>query len=196
MQSHTMHNARLPTPTMRNARSVFSLYICLSLLLAAPSLGFLVPGPVGKTQKSSSVGTNDGLLVRVASASSLWSSRAQADVSRTWNQSPSRGRIAFSQENPTNKNKTSRQRLKTKPLPVTGYDADAIIETYDRRPLQVGWRLNSLGFPLLGKFFRHGVCDSRELEPSSDWLRLIPQHSFQSTRLVPLPPHGQIHRGR
>lgn len=33
---------------------------------------------------------------------------------------------------------------------MTGYDSDAIEELYDRRPLQVGWRLNSLGFPLLG----------------------------------------------
>jgi hypothetical protein len=39
---------------------------------------------------------------------------------------------------------------KTKPIPVTGYDAKTIEQYYDRRPLQVGWRLNSLGFPLLG----------------------------------------------
>ena len=37
-------------------------------------------------------------------------------------------------------------------LPVEGYNALAIEEYYDRRPLQVGWRLNSIGFPLLGKF--------------------------------------------
>ena len=37
-----------------------------------------------------------------------------------------------------------------KPMPVTGYDAQSILDFYDRRPLQVGWRLNSLGFPLLG----------------------------------------------
>jgi predicted unusual protein kinase regulating ubiquinone biosynthesis (AarF/ABC1/UbiB family) len=36
-----------------------------------------------------------------------------------------------------------------KPMAVTGYDAKAIEEFYDVRPLQVGWRLNSLGFPLL-----------------------------------------------
>lgn len=39
---------------------------------------------------------------------------------------------------------------KTKPLPILGYDAEAICEHYDRRPLEVGWRLNSLGLPLLG----------------------------------------------
>jgi hypothetical protein len=38
-------------------------------------------------------------------------------------------------------------------MPITGYDAKAIEEYYDRRPLQVGWRLNSLGFPLLGWYF-------------------------------------------
>jgi len=43
-----------------------------------------------------------------------------------------------------------RSRKKMKPMPVTGYDAQAILDFYDRRPLQVGWRLNSLGFPLLG----------------------------------------------
>lgn len=44
----------------------------------------------------------------------------------------------------------AREHMKIQPLPVKGYDAIAIEEYYDRRPLQVGWRLNSLGFPLLG----------------------------------------------
>jgi len=44
---------------------------------------------------------------------------------------------------------TSRNQRKMKPLPVTGYDAKAIEEYYDMRPLQVGWRLNTIGFPLL-----------------------------------------------
>ena len=35
-------------------------------------------------------------------------------------------------------------------MPITGYNADAILEFYDKRPLEVGWRLNSLGLPLLG----------------------------------------------
>jgi len=47
----------------------------------------------------------------------------------------------------------TRSRQKTKPLPVTGYDYEVIGDVYDRRPLKVGWRLNSLGFPLLGTFF-------------------------------------------
>ena len=41
-----------------------------------------------------------------------------------------------------------------KAMPVTGYDAEAIENYYDRRPLHVGWRLNSLGFPLLGWYLR------------------------------------------
>jgi hypothetical protein len=44
-----------------------------------------------------------------------------------------------------------RRRQKMKPMPILGYDALAIEEYYDVRPLEVGWRLNSLGFPLLGK---------------------------------------------
>jgi hypothetical protein len=43
-----------------------------------------------------------------------------------------------------------RRRQKMKPMPILGYDALAIEEYYDVRPLEVGWRLNSLGFPLLG----------------------------------------------
>lgn len=43
---------------------------------------------------------------------------------------------------------------KTKTMPVTGYDSRAIEEFYDMRPLQVAWRLNSVGFPLLGWYLR------------------------------------------
>mmetsp|Transcript_18187 Transcript_18187/g.45027 ORF Transcript_18187/g.45027 Transcript_18187/m.45027 type:complete len:812 (+) Transcript_18187:155-2590(+) len=50
----------------------------------------------------------------------------------------------------TRLNDSGRRRQKTKPMPVTGYDGKTIDNFYDRRPLQVGWRLNSLGFPLLG----------------------------------------------
>jgi hypothetical protein len=51
----------------------------------------------------------------------------------------------ISDENP------KRRRVKTMPMPVRGYDAFAIEEYYDYRPLEVAWRLNSLGLPLLGK---------------------------------------------
>lgn len=40
---------------------------------------------------------------------------------------------------------------KMSPMPVRGYDAAAIEDYYDLRPFEVGWRLNSLGLPLLGK---------------------------------------------
>ena len=38
------------------------------------------------------------------------------------------------------------------PMPILGYDGEAIMEYYDRRPLEVGWRLNSLGIPMVGSF--------------------------------------------
>lgn len=42
---------------------------------------------------------------------------------------------------------------KAKPMPIVGYDAQAICDHYDRRPWEVGWRLNILGLPLLGWYF-------------------------------------------
>ena len=33
------------------------------------------------------------------------------------------------------------------------YDADSILDFYDKRPLEVAWRLNILGLPLLGWYF-------------------------------------------
>jgi len=39
---------------------------------------------------------------------------------------------------------------KKKPMPIVGYNAQDICNYYDRRPLVVGWRLNTLSFPLLG----------------------------------------------
>jgi hypothetical protein len=46
----------------------------------------------------------------------------------------------------------SKSRQKMKPMPITGYNYKSIEEYYDRRPLQVGWRLNSLSLPLLGAY--------------------------------------------
>ena len=43
-----------------------------------------------------------------------------------------------------------RTNTQLQPIPVTGYNAKEIAEYYDRRPLEVGWRLNSLSLPLLG----------------------------------------------
>lgn len=53
------------------------------------------------------------------------------------------------QKEGSNNNKLPSKRVKIEPMPVIGYDAAAIEDHYDRRPLQVIWRLNSLGFPLL-----------------------------------------------
>lgn len=104
----------------------------------------------------------------VTSSSRTWVQRK--DPGRTLNRNGSKapasiaGPIRFSVPSPapplqgpppmpatTTGNPQARRRRKIKPLPVTGYDAAAIEEFYDRRPLQVGWRLNSLGFPLLGE---------------------------------------------
>jgi hypothetical protein len=89
---------------------------------------------------------------------------------RTWTQQRSTGSIpsatsvtsssASSNRAPFNRQHNRvesypQRRQKMKPMPVTGYDARAIEDYYDMRPLEVGWRLNSLGFPLLGMAF---VC--------------------------------------
>ena len=41
---------------------------------------------------------------------------------------------------------------KKKPMPILGYNAEEICNHYDRSPLIVGWRLNSLSLPLLGEY--------------------------------------------
>jgi hypothetical protein len=70
-------------------------------------------------------------------------------------------RTVISGSNSSNRNEKNNQRVasklrkqKMKPMPLTGYDAKAIEEYYDVRPLQVGWRLNSLGLPLLAWYGR------------------------------------------
>lgn len=148
-----MRNATTSSTMMRNNRKQSALFfVWFCLFSAAPTLSFHVPTSLGQPRRRSSLASD-----HTTSSSSLRSSRVEEADSRTWNQTPSRGRLSLeplqhtssaSSRTPTH---TSRQRRKTKPLPVTGYDSTAIEELYDRRPLQVGWRLNSLGFPLLGK---------------------------------------------
>ena len=84
-----------------------------------------------------------------------------ASNGRTWKQRPSPASSQNTLNSPQSQFAISSQgsgivglREKTKPMPITGYDASAIEDFYDRRPLQVGWRLNSLGFPLLGWYMR------------------------------------------
>jgi predicted unusual protein kinase regulating ubiquinone biosynthesis (AarF/ABC1/UbiB family) len=55
---------------------------------------------------------------------------------------------------PTQTSRSFKRKTKMKPMPLTGYDAKAIEAHYDVRPLQVGWRLNSLGLPLLAWYAR------------------------------------------
>lgn len=89
--------------------------------------------------------------------------RREQESSRTWSNVQRRSGAGSTynarlspiptDQSPIHINEVSRPgqgRKKMKPMPVTGYDAQSILNFYDRRPLQVGWRLNSLGFPLLG----------------------------------------------
>jgi hypothetical protein len=106
------------------------------------------------------------LQERIPSASSM-STRLRMSTpvnvrgqgSRTWNQKPRDQGNSLDGDSSKNKaallvtpekTTTKRVRIKTKPMPVTGYNAKSIEDYYDRQPFQVGWRLNSLGFPLLG----------------------------------------------
>lgn len=68
----------------------------------------------------------------------------------------------------TQQKQTRRQsrRSKMNPMPVRGYDAAAIEDYYDLRPLEVGWRLNSLGFPLLGWY--HSLLMDKALKRDKD----------------------------
>ena len=50
---------------------------------------------------------------------------------------------------------TSLSVTKRKPMPIVGYNGQEICDYYDRSPLEVGWRLNILSLPLLGKFTNH-----------------------------------------
>ena len=47
------------------------------------------------------------------------------------------------------------------PIPLTGYNSAEILDYYDKRPLEVAWRLNILGLPLLGWYF--GLVSDRYL---------------------------------
>jgi predicted unusual protein kinase regulating ubiquinone biosynthesis (AarF/ABC1/UbiB family) len=68
---------------------------------------------------------------------------------------PSSGNNQRNNNNNNNRVIPSKMRKqKMKPMPLTGYDAKAIEAYYDIRPLQVGWRLNSLGLPLLAWYGR------------------------------------------
>jgi len=51
------------------------------------------------------------------------------------------------------KKSRNRKSKKKKPMPVVGYNGEEICEYYDRSPLIVGWRMNSISIPLLGWYF-------------------------------------------
>ena len=79
-------------------------------------------------------------------------------TSRTWNQHPNLP--PSSQHQAPSRPTRRRRQTKSKPIPVTGYNGKEIEDFYDRRPLQVGWRLNILGFPLLGTFFLFALASA------------------------------------
>lgn len=125
----------------KKQHTLFCAGVCL--LSLTPVLGFHV---------SSEQRRRSSLPFKSVHPSSpvLMSSRADMELSsRTWHQRDRGGKIVApeQQSRPSSK---SRARRKTKPMPVTGYNSNEILDVYDRRPLQVGWRLNSLGLPLLG----------------------------------------------
>jgi hypothetical protein len=76
---------------------------------------------------------------------------AESSMGRTWQQrSPERDYPDQQGGANNNRNIVPQEQEQQQPLPVKGYDASAILNYYDKHPLDVGWRLNSLGLPLLG----------------------------------------------
>lgn len=73
-------------------------------------------------------------------------------ASRTWDQT--RHKLVYyggeEEEDPSPPPPPPKEKIKTKPMPITNYNALEICQTYDRRPFQVGWRMNAVGLPLLG----------------------------------------------
>jgi len=76
---------------------------------------------------------------------------ALSATSRTWDQTRHKLVYYGDVEEDPSPPKIISEKKKTKPMPITGYDANQICKTYDRRPFQVGWRMNAVGLPLLGK---------------------------------------------
>jgi hypothetical protein len=71
-------------------------------------------------------------------------------ASRTWDQTRHK-LVYYGEEEEDPSPPPPKERIKTKPMPITNYNALEICQTYDRRPFQVGWRMNAVGLPLLGK---------------------------------------------
>jgi hypothetical protein len=90
-----------------------------------------------------------------------WQQRSSASFSspsttttRTYRSSPNYYDTKQRKQRLNSQFRQRRKRQKMKPIPILGYNARSILEYYDMRPLEVGWRLNSLGFPLLGTLLR------------------------------------------
>lgn len=134
----------------RRRRTLWTL-----LLLSVPATAFAPQNSIGPRRRSA------------------LSSEA-APSSRTWDQT--RHKQVYYGEKPEEDPSPpmiTREKIKTKPMPIEGYDAREICETYDRRPFQVGWRMNSVGLPLLGRSIML-FCDGRKQK-----IRIL----IQSTRV-------------
>jgi hypothetical protein len=151
-----------------------STYCTISILLfgTSPLLGFqqLQPLPrIKRVQYVNNRNENNAFFMVNDSYSyepRTWTQQCSGRTSRntatshptTTPHNPSRtGTVGdfFQSPSTINNNKSYQQqqpsrRQKMKPMPVLGYDSHAIEDYYDMRPFEVAWRLNSLGFPLLG----------------------------------------------
>lgn len=144
---------------MKTRKQIGFLYAGLCLLNIGIVTGFQVS--LGSQQRRS-------VLDKPAS-SLLMSSNIDMPASRTWRQGGGKITVAPRQQptpSTTSSSTQRRARRKTKPMPVTGYNSLEILEVYDRRPFQVAWRLNSLGFPLLGWYM--SLLMDRTLGQSDD----------------------------
>ena len=151
----------------KNRRRVISALVCTLSITCPPTPTLAFVGQ--KNNHHQKTNQHQVVNTELRSASMSSSSSANDDASRTWDvrrntrgiQQRRQTTQAISHLPPPRQaassviagdsyDNRSRSRQKMKPMPITGYDGKAIEEFYDVRPLEVGWRLNVLGFPLLG----------------------------------------------
>jgi hypothetical protein len=102
-----------------------------------------------KKQKRKNYNAALTLFVSVMAFSSPKSTATAFHFTSTLSSSSVRSHPRRLKENPSTRSMEMTATSRHKFMPVVGYNADKICEYYDRRPLVVGWRLNSLSLPLL-----------------------------------------------
>jgi len=127
------NTSRDDVPTGTTIRATTALLIFAIIQAPSPTYSFSI-FPHSKRK-------NFPFPTKLAAESSL-----NRPTSRTWRQQRS-----IRESPPSDQRRI--QPLKTKPMPIIDYDAHSIIDHYDKRPLEVGWRLNCLGLPLLSWYF-------------------------------------------